>query len=138
MNIGSLSKLIGVTTDTVRFYEKQGLLAAPQRSANGYRTYDDADIAGLRFVRSAQALGFSLSEIRSVAHRLAAGEVGRADIEANLQKKISEIDAQIRKMRTLKQELLNTIAALECPATGAVSIPDATSRKAPCQPSTSL
>jgi len=61
--IGQLAKLAGVKSDTVRFYERKGLLPRATRSATDYRIYDDAAVERLSFVRKAQALGFSLDEI---------------------------------------------------------------------------
>jgi DNA-binding transcriptional MerR regulator len=60
LHIGQLAKLAGVRPDTVRFYEHDGLLARPERSAAGYRIYDEAALKRLRFIKQAQALGFSL------------------------------------------------------------------------------
>lgn len=66
MLIGKLAKLAGVKPDTVRFYERTGLLPKPQRIASGYRTYDESTLSQLRFIRKAQSLGFSLGEIRRI------------------------------------------------------------------------
>jgi len=64
--IGDLAKLAGVKADTIRFYEKRGLLSKPAREANGYRIYGEAALRQLRFIRKAQALGFALNEIQRV------------------------------------------------------------------------
>src|SRR5436309_5433385 len=64
--IGRLAKLSGVRPDTIRFYERSGLLPKPQRLASGYRTYDDAALKQVRFIRKAQSLGFSLDEIQRI------------------------------------------------------------------------
>ncbi len=69
MNISALAKATGVTVDTLRYYEKQMLLDAPAREENGYRVYTEAHLERVRFVRGAQALGFSLAEIRSWVFR---------------------------------------------------------------------
>ena len=130
MNIGKLAEISGVSTDTLRFYEKEGLLDAPVRGANGYRVYGDNDAARVRFVRSAQALGFSLQEIRRIVPRLAAGQVDRAEIEKHLKAKIAEIDAHIQQMQSLKSELLATFASLSCESGRSVTVEHATSKKA--------
>ncbi len=130
MNIGKLGTRVGVTPDTVRYYERQGLLDAPQRSANGYRTYGEADVARLRFVRAAQALGFSLAEICAIVPRLSAGLLDRAEIETHLQAKIAEIDTTLRTLRDLRRELLATFASLRCTADCPVSVEGATARPA--------
>jgi MerR family copper efflux transcriptional regulator len=117
MNIGKLATLTGVTPDTLRYYEREGLLDAPARAANGYRSYDETHAARVGFVRSAQGLGFSLAEIRRILPRLAAGRVDRAEIERHLQAKAAEIDAHVRRLQALKAELLKASAAMTCAAT---------------------
>ena len=133
MNIGQLARQTGVTPDTLRFYEREGLLATPVRAGNGYRRYAEADVARVRFVRSAQALGFSLNEIRGIVPRLAAGLLDRAEIEQHLRAKMAEIDAHMRQLRALKRELQTTFDALRC-APGAVSIGQATAEPATAAP----
>ena len=66
--IGELADIAGVTSQTVRFYERRGLLPDAERGANGYRVYDEAMLARLRFINVAQAAGLTLSEIRSIIH----------------------------------------------------------------------
>ena len=64
--IGALAQAAGVNLETIRFYERSGLLPAPQRSAAGYRHYQAMDVRRLRFIRRGRELGFSLEEIRSL------------------------------------------------------------------------
>lgn len=130
MNIGKLAAATGVSPDTLRYYEKEGLIDPPARAASGYRQYDDAHVARVRFVRSAQALGFSLGEIRGIVPRLAAGTFGRHEIEARLHAKLAEIDAHMRQLEALKQELQATFALLTCTPGQAVSFAGATATKA--------
>ena len=115
MNISQLAKTINVSTDTVRYYEKQGLLAAPSRQENGYRSYTPAHLEALRFVRGAQSLGFSLAEIRLLVPQFTKGQIGRTDIEHQLQTKMAQIDAHIQQLQTLKKELMHTFESLRCP-----------------------
>ncbi len=131
MNIGTLAQLTGTTPDTLRYYEREGLLEPPARGANGYRRYGDTHAARVRFVRSAQALGFSLAEIRWILPRLDAGQVDRREIEQHLQAKIAEIDAHMRQLRALKRELLATFASLGCAPAVAVPIENATAKPSP-------
>lgn len=114
MNISQLAKAINVSTDTVRYYEKQGILEAPARQENGYRAYTAAHVQAVRFVRGAQALGFSLAEIRVILPQVARGQFGRPDIEQQLQAKMEQIDTHIRQLQTLKKELKATFASLTC------------------------
>ncbi len=126
MNISELAKANHVSTDTVRYYEKQGILHAPLRQDNGYRFYTQAHVELLRFVRGAQALGFSLAEIRTILPQLAEGKLGRPDIEHQLQTKMAQIDAHIRQLQTLKKELKATFASLSCKPTATLSTADGT------------
>jgi DNA-binding transcriptional MerR regulator len=128
MNIGALAKLSGVTADTLRYYEREQLLAPPGRAANGYRIYSQTDAERVRFVRSAQALGFSLAEIRWILPRLDAGEVQRAEIETHLQKKLAEIDGHIKQLRTLRKEVQATLGSLKCQANSQVTVKGATDK----------
>ena len=126
MNISQLAKTIGVSTDTVRYYEKQGLLQAPNRQDNGYRSYTLAHVEVVRFVRGAQSLGFSLAEIRRILPQFASGQLGRSDIERQLQTKMAQIDAHIQQLHTLKQELQVAFASLKCARDQPVSITQGT------------
>lgn len=126
MNISQLAKAASVSTDTVRYYEKQGLISAPERRDNGYRLYTEAHVGVLRFVRGAQALGFSLAEIRTLLPQMAQGKLGRADIELQLQAKMDQIDTHILQLQTLKKELANTFESLSCTPTQTVVTASAT------------
>ncbi len=114
MNISQLAKANNVSTDTVRYYEKMGLLQAATRQNNGYRSYTAAHAETLRFVRGAQALGFSLTEIRAILPQLAQGRFGRSAIEQQLKAKMAQIDAHMAQLQTLKKELNATFASLRC------------------------
>jgi DNA-binding transcriptional MerR regulator len=84
MNISQLAKIAEVSTDTVRYYEKQGLISVPERQDNGYRRYTEAHAGAVRFVRGAQALGFSLAEIRAIVPQLAQGASSGAPTLSNI------------------------------------------------------
>jgi MerR family transcriptional regulator, copper efflux regulator len=114
----------------LRYYEKQTLLDAPARKENGYRAYTESHVARVRFIRGAQALGFSLAEIRSIIPRLSAGKLGRTEIEQHLQAKMAQIDAHIKQLHSLKKELTTTFASLKCSANLPVSVAEATPLKA--------
>lgn len=126
MNIGQLAKAANVTADTLRYYEKQGLIGAPLRRENGYRAYTDQHVELVRFVRGAQSLGFSLTEIRAVVRQLAEGKFGRAEIEQQLSAKIAQIDLHIRQLKTLKKELMGTFSLLKCAPNQAISAAEGT------------
>lgn len=126
MNIGQLAKAANVTTDTLRYYEKQGLISAPARLENGYRAYTDQHVELVRFVRGAQSLGFSLAEIRVVVLQLAEGKFGRVEIERQLTAKMAQIDLHMRQLKALKKELAGTFSMLKCAPDQAISAADGT------------
>ena len=66
LTIGTVAKRAGVAIDTIRFYEREGLLPEPLRRASGYRSYNESAISRLRFIRRAKDLGFTLEEIRDL------------------------------------------------------------------------
>lgn len=130
MNISELAKATGVTTDTLRYYEKQHLLDLPARQDNGYRCYTDKDMQRVRFIRSAQLLGFSLAEILEIIPKLMVGSFGRAEIEQRLTTKMSQIDQHIMELQQLKKELAITFDSLTCSLDTALTV-TASTRDAP-------
>ena len=133
MKISEVAEACNLSVETLRFYEKQRLVDAPQRGDNGYRRYGPEHVARVRFIRSAQSLGFTLAQIADLLPRLAGGQLGRADIEQQLRRKMTEIDAQIGQLKTLKTELRATLEALACPPGAPVLTPQAT-RVSPASP----
>ncbi len=128
MNISELAKAAHTTTDTIRYYEKQGLLGAPRRQDNGYRFYQEADIRHVQFIKSSQTLGFSLAEIKGIMPEVLDGKFGRSDIERRLATKIDQIEQKIKMLNALKKELKATFASLSCPVDTALSIGAVTRR----------
>ena len=96
MTIGKLAAAEGIGVETVRFYQRRGLLPQPQRPDSGYRQYSDADRERLVFIRRARRLGFTLSEI---AELLGPAEAQSAqEIAAAAQVKLAAIDRQVRDL----------------------------------------
>jgi len=105
MLIGELADAVGVPTRTVRFYERRGLLPKPQRAANGYRVYDDATLARLRFIRSTQAAGLTLAEIRSIIEIRDGGAAPCAHVDALLDIKLTEVRRRQQQLAVLEDDL---------------------------------
>ncbi len=105
MRIGELAARGGVTAKTVRYYEDIGLMAPPDRRANGYREYGDDALDRLRFIRDAQASGLSLSEAGDILHMKDQGESTCAHSQAMLERHLADIDAQIASLLAAKAEL---------------------------------
>lgn len=114
MGIGTLAKRGGVGIDTVRYYERSGLLAPSQRLASGYRRYTPLELARLRFIRRAQALGFTLSEVRELLALSAKRDVAR--VKRSAQAKLEHVDQKIAALQKIREGLATLVAA--CPGHG--------------------
>ncbi|MGK5674314.1 MerR family transcriptional regulator [Micromonospora sp. URMC 106] len=104
MRIGELAAQAGTSTDTIRFYEKVGLVAG-RRLPNGYRDFPPETVAWLHYVRTAQALGFSLAEISRNREQLRDAPDEAAALSALFREKISVIDARMAELAALRAEL---------------------------------
>lgn len=100
-----MARRSGVPAKTLRYYEDIRLLDAPNRSESGYRKYDEGILARLAFIRSAQAIGLSLGEIRSIVALRDGGESPCGHVLELLSQRSAEIDRTIRDLRGLKGEL---------------------------------
>ena len=118
MKIGELAKRAGVPIDTVRYYEREGLIPIPVRRASGYRDYLDADVDRLRFMRRAKGLGFTLQEIRELLGLTAMAGEDMAMLKSRAQAKLQDIDDRIRALKRVRDALQGLVAA--CPGHGAL------------------
>lgn len=107
MTIGALSRATGCNIETVRYYERVGVLARPPRTSGGRRSYGDDVVRHLRFVRRARELGFSLDEIRALA-ALAKGGGSCGEVRALTLHHVAEVKARIRDLRRLAATLGRT------------------------------
>ena len=103
--IGQVARSAGVGVETVRFYERQGLIDEPARRASGYRQYDEAIIARLGFIRRAKELGFTLQEIKDLLSLRLDPAASRADVKRRADAKIADIDQRIRSLRRMRKAL---------------------------------
>ena len=105
MTIGELARCAGVNVQTVRYYERRGLLDEPARRASGYREYGAVALDRLRFIRRAQELGFTLTEVGELlALRLDPGTTA-ADVKSRAQQKIAEVDAKLHDLERIRDAL---------------------------------
>lgn len=114
IGIGALAKHAGVRIDTVRYYERRGLLAPRSRLGSGYRRYGELELARLRFIRRAQALGFSLKEVRQLLALSSRRDVSR--VKRVAQQKLAEVEERIAALERVRSGLSTLIAA--CPGHG--------------------
>ena len=104
VHIGEAARLAGVSVDTVRFYQRLGLVHIPARSSGGYRLFDEGQIHNLKFVRHAQNLGFSLSEIRDLL-ALRRKPHACAEVQSMLKRKVADVREKIKSLQVLETEL---------------------------------
>ena len=116
MKIGALAKQANVNIDTVRYYERQGLLPEPQRLMSGYRQYETGDVARLRFVRRAKALGFTLIEIRELLTLSSHREDDMAGMKAAAIEKLADVEDKLTELTRIRDGLKALVAS--CPGHG--------------------
>ncbi len=105
LRIGKLARLAKVTVQTLRFYERKGLLSKPNCRLSGYREYPSEAVGLVILIKRIQALGFSLKEIKEIMALRKAPTTTFGDAAARLQAKIEEIDAKIGELRGLRRTL---------------------------------
>ena len=105
MKIGELANACDVPTQTIRFYEKRRLLPEPPRLPNGYRSYDDATVERITFIRRSQAAGLTLAEIAGVLNVRAEGHAPCLHVSELLTTKLSDVQDRITELTALKVEL---------------------------------
>ncbi|MDR2787549.1 MAG: Cd(II)/Pb(II)-responsive transcriptional regulator [Candidatus Accumulibacter sp.] len=105
MRIGELAKRSNCDVETVRFYERGGLLDKPAREANGYRCYSEAHLEQLNFIRHCRSLGIGLSEARVLRCFQANPELACDEVNQLVDRQIARIHQQIESLRLLEQQL---------------------------------
>ena len=105
LTIGKAAEQGGVNVQTIRYYERRGLLPKPARTASGYRKYSDEAIRRLRFIRQAQALGFSLSEIEELLSLRMQPGTTCGDIRQRARQKIATVNTKMDELQRIKDAL---------------------------------
>lgn len=111
MKIGELATLSGLSIDTIRFYEKQGLIPPPQRTDANYRIYDGDTPRRLVFIRKARDLGFTLQEIGQLLALSEDSQAGASDVKGRAQAKLTELDRKIAEMKAMRRSLEKLVSA---------------------------
>ena len=119
LTIGQVAARTAVRVGTVRYYERCGLLPRAPRLASGYRRYGADAVERLRFIRAAQALGFSLAEIRELLSLRVRPGASCADVRAHANDKIGTIDARITELQRIRAALVTL--AMRCNGSGPTS-----------------
>ncbi|MBI5252502.1 MAG: MerR family DNA-binding protein [Desulfomonile tiedjei] len=122
MTIGEVARRSGFGIETVRFYERNGLIQEPPRRASGYRQYPEEVVSRLRFIKRAKELGFSLKEIKELLSLRIQPGTTCADVKKRAEVKIADIDEKIQSLLRMKSALAKLTAgcsgegpARECP-----------------------
>lgn len=109
MQIGEIAKLSGVGIETIRFYEREGLLPEPERRPSGYRVYDGSCIERLEYIRRAKELGFALGEIRDLLELSYVAGSNCGHIRQRAEAKIADIESRVRSLKRMKSGLLKIV-----------------------------
>jgi MerR family copper efflux transcriptional regulator len=127
LTIGQVAREAGVGVETVRFYEREGLLQKPTRRQSGYRQFDLEAIDRLRFIKHAQRLGFTLREVRELLALKLDPHAKRSDVRERAVAKVADIDKRIAELKRMKRALAPLIEACDgrgalegCPILGAI------------------
>jgi DNA-binding transcriptional MerR regulator len=115
MRTSELAERAGVNTQTLRYYERRGLLARPPRSASGYRDYPSSAAALVRFVKRVQELGFSLDEAAQLVQLAAGGPRACASARALATARIGEIERRLADLQRMRESLAELVATCELP-----------------------
>lgn len=119
MQISEAGKRAGVSPATIRYYETIGLLPTPVRSTAGYRRYTQATVEELQFIRKAQAIGFSLTEIGEILRVSRSGEMPCGHVLTLAQQHLAAVDERIGRLRKFRKQLAADVARWERQKTSA-------------------
>ncbi|MBL1274597.1 MAG: heavy metal-responsive transcriptional regulator [Ectothiorhodospiraceae bacterium] len=103
--IGDISKMLELTADTLRYYEKLGLLKKVNRTASGIRLYNHKDISRLKFIKRAQKMDFTLAEIKDLLQMREDPQHARIEVRELSHRKLAEIETRLKDLTTLRNEL---------------------------------
>jgi DNA-binding transcriptional MerR regulator len=118
LRVGQLADAVGVAPDTVRYYERAGLLPAPARTSAGYRAYDPDAVDRLRFIQGAQRLGLRLRDIRDLLTIRDTGVCPCEPAEQLLRRRLAELDTEMARLTRLRAQMVAMVEALptaDCP-----------------------
>jgi MerR family mercuric resistance operon transcriptional regulator len=105
LTTAKLAKEGGVNVETIRYYERHGLLPKAPRTASGYRTFSGEYVTRLRFIRRAQELGFTLKEVRELLNLRVKSNSSCADVRRKAEAKLADVDEKIRHLQVIREAL---------------------------------
>jgi len=121
MNISDVAKKTGLTSKAIRFYEEKGIVTAPFRADNGYRTYTQKHLDELLFLRQARQVGFNLEECQELLHLFNDPSRHSADVKSRTLQKVAEIEQHIQELQQMRQQLMDLAHA--CPGDDGAACP---------------
>lgn len=110
LRIGEVAEMSGIGVEALRFYERSGLLSRPGRTGGGYRVYGEEVLERLAFIKQAQALGFTLDEIRQIITESEAGRAPCGRVREIVRRRLAELDERMREMRRYRKELSEALS----------------------------
>ena len=113
LKIGEVAKRSEVGIETIRYYERQGLLAEPNRRPSGYRQYDESVVSRLQFICNAKELGFTLAEIKELLGLWFDVNTKCVHVRQRAEQKIANIEDKVRSLQKMKQSLKKIISQFE-------------------------
>lgn len=106
MRIGELAERLGINPKTIRYYESIYLVPEPERTASGYRIYDEDDVERLVFIKAAQRLGLALDEVREILGLRERGEAPCGYVRELISRELADLDRRLEELRGLREELV--------------------------------
>lgn len=138
LTTGEVADQADVTVQTVRYYERRGLLPEPPRSSGGFRQYSPDHVDRIRFIKRAQELGFTLEEANELLQLRVTPDADRADVRSVAEDKIDEVEDKMRTLRRIRDSLEELVEACEghgstseCPILHALEEPVSESASSP-------
>ena len=113
LSIGQVARKAGVGVETVRYYEREGLLEEPPRRASGYRQYSEQVVKRLHFIKGAQKLGFSLKEINELLQLRVDEQTACEEARQRAEAKIAEMDRKLIELQRMRQALIQVASLCE-------------------------
>lgn len=123
LKVSDIAGRVGITPDTVRYYERLGLLPQPERTPSGYRQYDEELADRLRFIKGAQRFGLRLEEIKDLLDIQDRGQCPCGHTQELLRARVTEVDEEMRRLRRMRRDLLQMIERADCDAPVSMSWP---------------
>ena len=135
LSIGQVARRAGVGVETVRFYEREGLLEEPPRRASGYRQYSEQVVMRLHFIKRAKQLGFSLKEISELLLLRVDAQTTCEEVKQRKEAKLAEVERKLVELQRMRQALLQVGSLCTGPGpTGACPILEALDQQEPLDP----